>query len=180
MLQPQKVVLNHFFSKVVETLRNPFVIRFEQALKEVVNQHRRSQSSCQIFLALCGHKRHYQFNLVNPRTLWMSGADFIIHVRSCPGQSFKNEHERIMSLLNIALNGCPFARQKGDPMSGQLLRGLGTMADIRAAAEKRPIIREAYLKSVQPPIDILTERFERLSLKGQKFRSLPYPTDDVS
>lgn len=62
--------------------------------------------------------------------------DMLIACRTAPGQSFINPVERIMSLLNLALQGVAIERSEMSPEIKQQLKACSSMADIRQLAVK--------------------------------------------
>lgn len=104
--------------------------------------------------------------------------DMLVACRTAPGQSFINPVERIMSLLNLALQGIALERS---PMAAEyedLLKSCSSMAEIRETAAKTPSLQSAYVNSVQPCIDLIVSRFNRLSLKEERVCAMSSCADD--
>ena len=72
----------------------------------------------------------------------------IIAVRTPPYNSWKDQAERIMSILNIAIQGVRLAREKMSDQTEQQLLDCSSMKQIRAQANRAPGIREEVLDSV--------------------------------
>ena len=92
-----------------------------------------------------------------------SDKDMIIAVRTPPYNSWKDPAERIMSILNIAMQGVGLAREKMSDKTEQQL------TDCKAQADCAPGIREEVLYSVAKVKVLLRSLFMRLNLKGKSF-----------
>ncbi|XP_055999413.1 uncharacterized protein LOC130048586 [Ostrea edulis] len=93
--------------------------------------------------------------------------DLLVCVRTAPNQSYNNPAERMMSILNIALQNtalCRTAMSEGRELQAKRLTSL---ASIRRYAEKNPDFKTDYIDSIQEPITIISERFQKLKLKGK-------------
>lgn len=106
--------------------------------------------------------------------------DMMILARCAPGHSWINPAERIMSVLNIALQNCALERGKGDEETEMKLKKCGSMASIRALAEKNPEIREKWRESIEPVQSTIRNRFLRLKLKDKAMQAIdPVSDDDI-
>ena len=94
--------------------------------------------------------------------------DMYIAVRTAPNQSYANPAERIMSLLNIALQNVALARTEMSDILESRVKSLSNMKQIRNAINKNDKLKEELSKSVQPAVQILFERFSRLKWKDQQ------------
>jgi hypothetical protein len=97
------------------------------------------------------------------------GVDTLIALRTAPGHSWLNPAERIMSILNIALQNCALTREESTSDIEQSLKSANSMSEIRKKAIKTPAIKQAWLESVRPIKELLEERTKRLYLKESKF-----------
>ena len=62
--------------------------------------------------------------------------DYLVAARTCPGQSYKNPVERIMSLINLALQCIGLMREEmSQDMEAEMRKAKGTN-DIREAGKK--------------------------------------------
>ena len=77
-----------------------------------------------------------------------SDKDMIIAVRTPPYNSWKDPAERMMSILNIAMQGVGLAKEKMSDETEQQLGDCSSMKQIRAQANRAPGIREEVLDSV--------------------------------
>ena len=98
--------------------------------------------------------------------------DMFIAGRTALNHSWANIVERITSILNIAYQNCALRREECSSEIKQILKTCGRMAAIREKAIPNP----AWLKSVQPTINILNERHERMALKEKGIKSCPMQT----
>lgn len=105
----------------------------------------------------------------------------MILARCAPGHSWMNPAERIMSVLNIALQNCALERGKGDEETEKMLKKkCGSMASIRALAEKNPEIREKWRESIEPVQSTIRNRFLRLKLNDKAMQAIdPVSDDDI-
>lgn len=91
--------------------------------------------------------------------------DFLCAMRTCPTQSWTNLAERVMSILNIALQHCALEREK---LSGQLediVKKCNNMNKLREEAEENPELKKAFTTSMQSVISLVEGRFESMKLK---------------
>lgn len=94
-------------------------------------------------------------------------VDFLAAVRTCPGQSWINLAERCMSLLNLCLQGVALMREKTTEEFERKIASYNTMKELRSAADKNHDLKEAFSTAMEPVIDLLNQRFERMKLKGE-------------
>ncbi|XP_071953699.1 uncharacterized protein [Antedon mediterranea] len=106
--------------------------------------------------------------------------DAVIAARTPPGHSWKNPCERIMSILNLALQAVGVMRQKLSPEMEALLAKCNSVADIRSAATTHPALKGSLSDGLQDTICLISSLFRQLKLKGVPFRSFtPVTTDDM-
>ena len=113
--------------------------------------------------------------------LWKDlDLDMIITGRCAPGHGFTNPAERIMSILNFALQNVATERSKGNDDFEKEIKSCNSMQQIRDKNEKvdSGMVKEEWGKSVRPVQQIISDRFSRLSLKEENFESVPTVTDD--
>ncbi|XP_052223762.1 uncharacterized protein LOC127839434 isoform X2 [Dreissena polymorpha] len=104
--------------------------------------------------------------------------DMLIAGRSAPGHSWLNPAERIMSILNLALQNAALIRAECRPEFETTLNGANSMADIRKNAERVEGLKAAWVQSASPVIELLEERTNRLSLQSKRFECQPAASDD--
>ena len=81
--------------------------------------------------------------------------DLLIAVCTAPGGSYLNPVERIMSVLNLAMQGVALERKQMGNDVEKVLSTSNSMADIRAAAVKKKEVKEAYVDSLEPVITVV-------------------------
>ncbi len=102
--------------------------------------------------------------------LWLNlDLDFLCAVRTPPQHSWKNPVERIMSVINLALQGVGIMREEV-PHENELKR-CGSLKSIREMAKKIPVLREEVLRSIEPMLELLSTLIQRLKLKEHNFES---------
>lgn len=104
--------------------------------------------------------------------------DYLVAIQGAPYQSYRNPVERIMSILNLALQSVGVMRAKMDEMAEFKLKSINSLADLRNAATKIPGLQEKYLQSMEPVKELLNGRFSRLALKGKSFSTTTSATAD--
>ena len=104
--------------------------------------------------------------------------DMLVACRTCPGNSWANVAERVMSLLNIAYQNVALSRNHIPAVFEQLARRCSNMAQLRTTAQKNKGFREAWVQAVQDVIGIVGDRQERMALKGQKFLTHEAASDE--
>ena len=104
--------------------------------------------------------------------------DFLVAGRTAPGHSWLNPAERIMSILNIALQNVALMREESRSEVEQALRGANSMSEIRNKAAKNGDLKTAWIQSVNPLIYLLEERTSKLTLKEKPFAVHKAATDD--
>ena len=101
--------------------------------------------------------------------------DMVVAANTYPYHSFSNPVERIMAILNIALNGAVLERGEMGELQEQALHSCCSMAATRRAVAKdeskaEPLgLRQAWKESMDVPIKCLEGVFGRLLLKEEPF-----------
>lgn len=75
-----------------------------------------------------------------------------------------------MSILNIALYGVSLARDNMGSHNEKLLQRRSNMMEIHETADRDEELKVAIQSSLKKVIGLIQDRFEKLSLKEQKFR----------
>ena len=98
-------------------------------------------------------------------------GDFdILNVGRCaPYQSYINPAERVMSVLNIGLQGLALDRDHAGVFEN-VLSSCKTMNSVRSKADQHVGLKEYYLKSIAKPRRIIESTFSELELKGIPFK----------
>jgi hypothetical protein len=99
------------------------------------------------------------------------GIDMLVAGRTAPGNSWANPAERIMSLLNLALQNVALTRDECSSAKEQTLKSANSMSEIRDKATKVEGLEEAWGDSVTNMKNMLEERTRRLTLKGVAFET---------
>lgn len=94
--------------------------------------------------------------------------DLLVLVQTPPHHSWKNPAERVMSNLNLALQGCGMVRQKTETLEKKL-QNANNLKQIRALREKHPGIEEEVKNAIQPTKELQGSVFQRCQTKGKKF-----------
>ena len=101
--------------------------------------------------------------------------DFLCAIRTPPYNSWKNPAERIMPLLNLALQGAGMARR--ETAFEDQLKSCNNMKQIRLLAEQVPGLKDAIADSLETPKTLLYSLFRRLKLKDEPVREF-YASSD--
>src|SRR5947199_10789317 len=97
--------------------------------------------------------------------------DFLCAVRTAPYNSWTNPAERIMSILNLALQNVALKRDKMSDEAELAFEKLNITKDIWKAATENPELKKELINSIDSIQRFLDNRTSRLSLHDQKFRS---------
>lgn len=122
--------------------------------------------------------RHGQTQLALISSFQRHNLDMLVAINTCPGNSWANPPERIMSILNIALYGVSLARDEMDSRNEKLLRRCSNMKEIREKADGDGELKAAIQASLKNVTGLIQDRFGKLSLKGQKFKILEAVSDE--
>lgn len=93
--------------------------------------------------------------------------DFLIAIRTPPNHSWANPAERVMSLLNLALQHCALDRNEMPEKFEKIFRNKSSLNAIRNTATIRPGLRDAYGSCMKPVIELVNGRFGRMKFKGK-------------
>ncbi|CAB4376372.1 unnamed protein product [Rhizophagus irregularis] len=96
--------------------------------------------------------------------------DLLIAVRTAPNHSWTNPAERVMSTLNIGLQGVALKRDQMSPGSEALFETANTLDDIRKKAQESNELTSELKESITNIQNLLNNRTERLLFKDKKFR----------
>src|SRR5581483_7136011 len=99
--------------------------------------------------------------------------DYFVAVRTPPQHSWKNPVERIMSILNLGLQSVGFMRTEMSNESEKLMSKCGTMNEIRNIAKENPTLKDDLIASLQAPINLISDVFNRQFLKDEPFKTFP-------
>ena len=91
--------------------------------------------------------------------------DLLIAVRTCPTQSWVNPAERCMYLLNLALQNTALERETMEVGFEDLIRNKSSMTQVRNKAERNENLQAEFLASMESPIKLVNDRYERMCLK---------------
>lgn len=91
--------------------------------------------------------------------------DMLVALRTAPHNSWQNPAERVMSVLNLALQHVALQREPMPEAFEAKMKNKSSMAAVRNTAELINGFQEAYLASVSGVIDLINSRFERMSIK---------------
>jgi len=105
--------------------------------------------------------------------------DMLIAARCAPGQSWINTAERVMSLLNIALQNCALERPKCSEDVEKLIAKCNGMQAVREAITTNESLVTEWAASVKILQDLIGSRFRRLSLKDEPIATMD-PVSTVS
>ena len=96
----------------------------------------------------------------------------IIAARCAPGQSWINTAERVILLLNIALQNCALERQPcSDAIEGAIARCSG-MQSLGEVNEENQTLKAEWSSSVKTLQNVVASRFRQLSLKANQLKQL--------
>jgi hypothetical protein len=73
-----------------------------------------------------------------------------------------------MSILNLALQHVSLQREEMPEKFEKMIKGKASLAAVRNQADLHPELKNAFQSSIEPTIDTVNKRFERMKLKGEK------------
>ena len=86
-------------------------------------------------------------------------TDMLVAMRTCPTQSWTNMAERVMSVLNLALQNVSTEREKMEPRFEEL-------------------VKDAFEQCMTPVKKLLADRFEHMKIKYHYIKSFPAATTE--
>eukprot|EP00117_Sycon_ciliatum_P029367 scpid23388/ scgid23400/ len=101
--------------------------------------------------------------------------DMLVTCRTAPGHSYSNPAERCMSILNIGLQNCAFARGKSTAECEKQFRACNGLEALR---KLQPVAQKAWAESVDPVKKTVEHRFNRLVYAEEQVRVHDPATDD--
>jgi hypothetical protein len=105
--------------------------------------------------------------------------DFLAAVRTAPYHSWTNPAERVMSIINLGLQGVALKRSDMSPNSERIFKNLGTMEDIRNANDQT--LSEELKTAIKSTQKTLEDRTSRLKLHDQKFKCIkPAASEEIN
>ena len=99
-------------------------------------------------------------------------VDVLIAVRSVPRNSWTNLAERVMPVLNVALQNVALECSRNSPQMESLVKCKNTMHDVRLTAERFPQLNTEYKESTEGGINLVNSHFQRMHLKGTPLMTL--------
>ena len=96
--------------------------------------------------------------------------DMLVAVRTPPYHSWKNPVERVMSIVNIALQGVGLMRSPMSEKQEKEISGCNSVKSIREVCESNDELQTALADSLQSTKCLLETLFSRLKLKGIPFQ----------
>ena len=99
--------------------------------------------------------------------------DMLVAVRTPPMASWKNPPERIMSILNLALQCVGIMRASMADEFESKIKSANTLKLLRAKAESDKNLAEAMHDSIESVKVLLTQLFQRLKLKDENVSVFP-------
>lgn len=86
--------------------------------------------------------------------------DILVHVRTCPYQSWQNLAERAMSTLNFALQNVALSRSSMSSEFESLVSSKNTLSDVRGEIAKKPELADALQDAMASPMIAVGKRFQ--------------------
>ena len=90
-------------------------------------------------------------------------------MRTAPAQSWTNPAERIMSILNLGLQGVALLRDQMSSEMEDLFSKKNTLEEIRIASKNNPQLESELRNSIKSIHQLLNGRTERLVLDKKNF-----------
>ncbi|CAB4406022.1 unnamed protein product [Rhizophagus irregularis] len=124
------------------------------------------------------HRTTYGSVQVSLLCLFIRGNfDMLIAMRTAPAQSWTNPAERIMSILNLGLQGVALLRDQMSSEMEDLFSRKNTLEEIRLVAKNNSQLESELRNSIKSIQQLLNRRTERLVLDNENF-ICKSPADD--
>lgn len=95
--------------------------------------------------------------------------DYLVAARTGPMLSFRNPVERVMSIINLALQAVGLVREKMPPEFENMMSSASSMKDMRAKAKDFPEFQTKVDQSLTTVRETLNDLVGRLALKEKPF-----------
>ena len=84
----------------------------------------------------------------------------LVAVRTCPYQSWTNPAERVMSILNLALQNVSLERKEMDKESEKVMKNKKNVKAVQDVIKSHPEMKSKVEGSLKSVTDLLDERFQ--------------------
>ena len=123
---------------------------------------------------------HYSVKIAQVAHFIEKDLDMMASAVSYPGGSYIDPAERIMPILNIAMNGVALSRKEMSEKSEREIKNWSSMTLLREGCEGNENLKSDIAQSIRPCIDLLNSRYARMSLKDQQFQiGTPASSGDI-
>ena len=103
----------------------------------------------------------------------------LVALRTAPGNSWSNPVERLMSIVNLGLQGVGVIRQKGSESLEAALKPENNMKAVRDVLSNSAL-EDDWRASMEPTLKILNKQMTKLSLKEKPFTpETPATVEDI-
>ena len=134
-----------------------------------------TQPAPPIFLLTDGGPDHNVTHMsVKLSLIWLwytTKSPLLVAIRLCPGNSYRNPAERLMSRLNMALSTLVLERTLGSENFETQLSKARTLELLRKQGEDDPEFISHFMQSLQAPLMAVNDAFQRTTWKGEAIRS---------
>jgi hypothetical protein len=93
--------------------------------------------------------------------------DMFVIARTAPMQSYSNPAERCMSLLNLGLQHCAFARNKMPQAAEEKMHSVSSITQLRQKSNLHPSLKKDFMASLDGVKETINNRFHQLTLKDR-------------
>ena len=104
--------------------------------------------------------------------------NMLVVLRCCPTQSWVNPAERVMSLLNLALQNCALERTKVADTFEVKMKNIKSINHLQNSAGRMEGLKAVFTESVNLVIKLVNSRFEVMKLKDEPVRSKNAASDE--
>ncbi|GBC39118.1 hypothetical protein GLOIN_2v1788400 [Rhizophagus irregularis DAOM 181602=DAOM 197198] len=141
-----------------------------QHATEIYNNIKKQHQENLPEMLLLSPNRHHLHDYANVGNTYTLMVVLIIDVRTAPYHSWMNPAERVMSILNLALQGVTLQHDKMDDILEDIFKSKNTLEEICLAAEGNKQLAIQLQKSIEEVQSLLKERTIRLSLNEKSFQ----------
>ena len=115
--------------------------------------------------------RHQSVQIVTIALFLYMDLDIMHKVQTVANHSYANIVERVMSILNLALQNISLCRPAMTEELENMYMRCKSLADVRRVGKDHPEFRKAWLDVHEQLLEIVREMFSHLNLKGKPFET---------
>ena len=190
---PESIKDSFFSGEAMVTLKEKVTqpssaLRHARELSNIIRTHYgdfdRAKKPIMVIVSDGGQDHRVTFGSVKVSNICLFRAldlDMLIHVRTCPYQSWQNVAERVMSTLNLALQNVSLSRSSMPAEFEALVSNKNTLADVRKEIKKKPELGDALRDAMVSPMVAVGGRFQAMKINDTPIKlGVPATVQEIS